>query len=45
MTGMYRRALAQQALEARRHRYLQRQRVLLLVFAVSTAVFFLLLVR
>ena len=45
MTGMYRRALAQQALEARRHRYLQRQRVLLLVFAVSTLVFFLLLVR
>jgi hypothetical protein len=42
---MYRRALAQQALEARRHRYLQRQRVLLLVFAVSTLVFFLLLVR
>lgn len=45
MTGMYRRALVQQALEARRHRYLQRQRVLLLVFAVSTLVFFALLVR
>ena len=45
MTGMYQRALAQQALEARRHRYLQRQRVLLLIFAVATVVFFLLLVR
>jgi hypothetical protein len=45
VTGMYRRALAQQALEARRHRYLQRQRVLLLLFAVSTVVFFVLLVR
>ena len=45
MTGMYRRALAQQALEARRHRYLQRQRVVLLVFAASTVLFFALLVR
>ena len=45
MTGMYARALAQQALEARRHRYLQRQRVLLVIWAVSTVVFFLLLVR
>jgi hypothetical protein len=45
VTGMYQRALAQQALEARRHRYLQRQRVLLIVFATTTVVFFLLLVR
>jgi hypothetical protein len=42
---MYQRALSQQALEARRHRYLQRQRVLLLVLAVSTVLFFLLTVR
>jgi hypothetical protein len=40
MSGMYHRALAQQALDARRHRYLRRQRVLLLVFAVSTVLFF-----
>jgi hypothetical protein len=45
VTGMYQRALAQQALDARRHRYLQRQRVLLIVFATATVVFFLLLVR
>ena len=45
MSGMYQRALAQQALEARRHRYLRRQRVLLLVFAVTTVAFFVLLVR
>jgi len=45
VSGMYQRALAQQALEARRHRYLRRQRVLLLVFAVSAVVFFALLVR
>lgn len=36
MSGLYQRARAQQALEARRHRYLRRQRVLLLVFAVTT---------
>jgi len=42
---MYQRALAQQALEARRHRYLERQRVLLIVFGVTTVVFFALLVR
>ena len=40
MSGMYQRAMAQQALEARRQRYLRRQRVLLLVFAVSTLFFF-----
>jgi hypothetical protein len=45
VSGLYQRAMAQQALEARRHRYLQRQRVLLLVFAVSTLFFFVLLVR
>ncbi|MGY1806903.1 hypothetical protein ACI8AF_05990 [Blastococcus sp. SYSU D00669] len=45
MSGMYQRALAQQALEARRHRYLQRQRVLLLVFALSALAIFLLTVR
>jgi hypothetical protein len=45
VTGMYQRALAQQALEARRHRYLRRQRVLLLIFGTATVVFFLLLVR
>lgn len=45
MSGMYQRALSQQALEARRHRYLGRQRVLLLVFVVSTVLFFLLMVR
>ena len=45
MTGMYQRALAQQALEARRHRYLRRQRVLLLVFALSTLLIFVLTVR
>ena len=44
MSGLYQRAMAQQALEARRHRYLQRQRVLLLVFLVSTLTFFVLLV-
>ncbi len=44
MSGMYQRALAQQVLEARRQRYLGRQRVLLSVFAASTLVFFLLLV-
>jgi hypothetical protein len=36
--------MAQQALEARRHRYLQRQRILLLVLAGSTLLVFLLLV-
>ncbi|WP_164701671.1 hypothetical protein [Modestobacter sp. KNN46-3] len=36
MSGLYQRAMAQQALEARRHRYLRRQRVLLLVFAITT---------
>jgi hypothetical protein len=36
--------MAQQALEARRHRYLQRQRILLLVLAGSTLMVFLLLV-
>jgi hypothetical protein len=45
VTGMYQRALAQQALEARRHRYLRRQRVLLLVFALSTVLVFALTVR
>ncbi|MGY1619022.1 hypothetical protein ACI797_19955 [Geodermatophilus sp. SYSU D00691] len=45
MSGMYQRALAQQALEARRHRYLQRQRVLLLLFALSALAIFLLTVR
>jgi len=45
VTGMYQRALAQQALEARRHRYLRRQRVLMLVFALSTLLFFVLMVR
>ena len=45
MSGMYQRALSQQALDARRHRYLQRRRVLLLVFAVSTVLFFALTVR
>ena len=45
MTGMYQRALSLQALEARRHRYLRRRRVLLLVFAVSTVLFFVLTVR
>ena len=44
MTGMYQRAMAQQALEARRHRYLKRQRVLLLVFAASTLLCYVLLV-
>ena len=44
MAGRYQRAMAQQALEARRHRYLQRQRILLLVLAASTLIFFLLLV-
>lgn len=44
MSGLYQRAMAQQALEARRHRYLQRQRVLLLVFLASTLTFFVLLV-
>lgn len=43
MSGMYQRALAQQALEARRQRYLARQRVLLAVLAASTLVFFLVL--
>jgi hypothetical protein len=42
---MYQRALSLQALEARRHRYLRRRRVLLLVFAVSTVLFFVLTVR
>jgi hypothetical protein len=45
VSGLYQRAMAQQALEARRHRYLQRQRVLLLVFGVSTLFFYVLLVR
>ncbi|MGY1601621.1 hypothetical protein [Geodermatophilus sp. SYSU D00815] len=45
MSGMYQRALAQQALEARRHRYLQRQRVLLVVFALAALAVFLLTVR
>jgi hypothetical protein len=45
VSGMYQRALSQQALEARRHRYLRRQRVLLLVFVVSTVLFFVLMVR
>lgn len=44
MSGMYQRALAHQVLEARRQRYLRRQRVLLGAFAASTLVFFLLLV-
>ena len=44
MSGMYQRALAQQVLEARRQRYLGRQRVLLAVFGASTLLFFLLLV-
>jgi hypothetical protein len=45
VSGMYQRALSQQALEARRHRYLRRRRALLLVFAVSTVLVFLLTVR
>lgn len=45
MSGMYQRALSQQALEARRHRYLRRRRVVLLVFAVTTVLFFVLTVR
>lgn len=45
MSGLYERAMAQHVLEARRHRYLRRLRVLLVVFAVSTVVFFALLVR
>ncbi|MCZ2804872.1 hypothetical protein O2W18_07165 [Modestobacter sp. VKM Ac-2983] len=44
MSGLYQRAMAQQALEARRHRYLKRQRVLLLVFAITTVLGYLLLV-
>ncbi|MCZ2826656.1 MULTISPECIES: hypothetical protein [unclassified Modestobacter] len=44
MSGLYQRAMAQQALEARRHRYLRRQRVLLLVFAITTVLGYLLLV-
>ncbi|MCZ2813852.1 MULTISPECIES: hypothetical protein [unclassified Modestobacter] len=44
MSGLYQRARAQQALEARRHRYLQRQRVLLLVFAITTVLGYLALV-
>ena len=45
MPGLYRWHMAQHALAARRARYLRRQRVVFLVFGVSTAVFFLLLVR
>ena len=44
MSGLYQRAMAQQALEARRHRYLRRLRVLLLVFGLSTLLFYVLLV-
>jgi hypothetical protein len=44
MSGMYQRALAQQALEARRQRYLARQRVLLAIFGGTTVLFFLLMV-
>jgi hypothetical protein len=44
MSGMYQRALAQQALEARRQRYLARQRVLLAIFGGTTVLFFVLLV-
>ena len=44
MSGMYQRALAQQVLEARRQRYLRRQRVLFGVFGASTLLFFLVLV-
>jgi len=44
VTGMYQRAMAQQALEARRHRYLRRQRVLLAVFAATTLLCYVLLV-
>jgi hypothetical protein len=44
VSGRYQRAMAQQALEARRHRYLQRQRILLLVLAASTLLVFVLLV-
>jgi hypothetical protein len=42
---MYQRALSQQALDARRHRYLRRQRVLLLVFTLSALLLFVLTVR
>jgi hypothetical protein len=44
VSGLYQRARAQQALEARRHRYLRRQRVLLLVFAITTVLGYLALV-
>jgi hypothetical protein len=45
VSGMYQRALSQQALDARRHRYLRRQRVLLLVFTLSALLLFVLTVR
>ncbi|MGY1639242.1 hypothetical protein ACI78V_21565 [Geodermatophilus sp. SYSU D00742] len=45
MSGMYERALTQQRLDARRHRYRERQRVLLAVFCATAVVFFVLFVR
>ncbi|MGK5112051.1 MULTISPECIES: hypothetical protein [unclassified Geodermatophilus] len=45
MSGMYERALAQQRLDARRQRFRERQRVLLVVFCVTALVFFVLFVR
>ncbi|MFW3171331.1 hypothetical protein [Geodermatophilus sp. CPCC 206100] len=45
MSGMYERALAQQRLDARRQRFRERQRVLLVVFAVTALLFFFLFVR
>jgi len=42
---MYERALTQQRLDARRQRYRERQRVLLVVFLVTTVVFFALFAR
>jgi type VI protein secretion system component VasF len=42
---MYERALTQQRLDARRQRYRERQRVLLVVFCVTAVVFFALFVR
>jgi hypothetical protein len=42
---MYERALAQQRLDARRQRFRERQRVLLVVFGVTALLFFFLFVR
>ncbi|MGY1640901.1 hypothetical protein ACI782_07160 [Geodermatophilus sp. SYSU D00703] len=42
---MYERALAQQRLDERRHRYRERQRLLLAVFCAVTIVFFAIFVR